>query len=168
MPTNVLRARRSAKRSGTASARGSVGAGRGTDAHSELAALPARNVRLRTGSVELRLTLAATSTALHIWRALPLFSSVEPWGDCVHFEIPLHLGRDRTAKRNAVAGEVYLWADDDRVVLPWGPTPISRPGEIRLMQPCNVWATVEGPIHDLAGVTPGQRITLERIDDEGA
>ena len=121
-----------------------------------------RHVRLTVGRHTLTLELHATRTADLIWRALPLFSIAETWGESIHFDTPLKTGRERTARLNVEPGDVCFWSEDDRVVLAWGPTPISRPGEVRLMRPCNVWArAIEDPAV-LAAVTPGAKVTLER------
>jgi hypothetical protein len=151
MPTNILRDARG-RRAASAPARATTAP-----------ALTARHVRLVAGRVALRLTLLATPTADRLWQALPLFSTVETWGDSIHFELPLESGRDRTARLNGIAGEVYYWADDDRVVVPWGPTPISKPGEVRLMRPCNVFAVTMDDVGALAAVTPGERLSLHRV-----
>ncbi len=94
--------------------------------------------------------------------ALPLFAPVETWGDCIHFEIPVETGRDRTARVNGVAGELYFWSEDDRVIFAFGPTPISRPNEMRLPRPCNVWAETEDDLSVFRAVVPGTKVTLER------
>ena len=100
-----------------------------------------RHIFIETGSVRLRARLADTPTAVRIWSALPLFSTVETWGRCIHFEIPVHTGRERNARVNVQAGDICFWSEDDRVLIGFGPTPISMANEIRLMRPCNIWAT---------------------------
>ncbi len=100
-----------------------------------------RHIFIETGSVRLRARLADTPTAERIWAALPLFSAVETWGDCIHFEIPVHTGRERNARLNVQPGDVCFWSENDRVLIGFGPTPISMANEIRLMRPCNIWAT---------------------------
>ncbi len=118
-------------------------------------------VRLTAGQVVVAIRLAQTEAVRALLAALPLFSKAEPWGECVHFEIPLRLGRDRTARRNGRLGEVYLWTEESRILLPFGPTPISRAGEVRLPAPCNVI----GEIDDwaaLKGVRPSDKVHLER------
>jgi hypothetical protein len=115
---------------------------------------------LRVGKARVRLRLADTDTAARIWAALPLHSTVETWGASIHFETPVESGRDRTAKTNGLHGEVYFWAEDDRILVAWGPTPISRPTEIRLPRPCNVWATALDDPVVFARVTPGEKVSL--------
>ncbi len=149
MPTNILRKteRQPAHRPRTAAPR-SGGA--------------PRRARLMAGRVVLELELLPTVTADLIWRALPVFSIVETWGCCIHFECPVRAGRERTARLNVSSGDACYWSEDDRVMIGWGPTPISRPNEIRLMRPCNIWGRVAGDAALLAPVTPGEKVVLER------
>ena len=121
-----------------------------------------RFVRLTVGRRHVILRLLETRTADLVWRALPLFSIAETWGESIHFETPLRTGRERGARLNVRPGDVCFWSEDERVVLAWGPTPISRPDEIRLMRPCNIWAETVGDPGVLSGVTPGEMVSLER------
>ncbi len=146
MPTNVLR---KANKKPTAR---KVGAGAGA----------VRRANFTAGSVQLKFELLPTVTAELIWRALPIYSIAETWGESLHFECPVRAGRERTARLNVTAGDVCYWSEDDRVMLGWGPTPISRPHEIRLMRPCNIWARVLGDPAVLAVVTPGEKVSLQR------
>ncbi|MFT5509809.1 MAG: hypothetical protein ACI89J_002897 [Hyphomicrobiaceae bacterium] len=123
---------------------------------------PDRVAILQAGSVSVRMRLLQTRTADLIWNALPLHSIVETWGDSIHFDTPMKTGRERSAKLNVAIGDVCFWTEDERVVLAWGPTPISRPGEVRLMRPCNIWAaTIDDP-HALSAVTPGEKAVLSK------
>jgi hypothetical protein len=121
-----------------------------------------RFVRLTVGRRHVLLRLLETRTADLVWRALPLFSIAETWGESIHFETRLRTGRERGAHLNVRPGDVCFWSEDERVVLAWGPTPISRPDEIRLMRPCNIWAETVGDPAVLSGVTPGEKVFLER------
>ncbi len=147
MPTNLIRPNLKAPDSAPASPR---------------VAGPERIAILKAGRVTLRLRLLDTRTADLIWSALPLFGIVETWGDSIHFDTPLRTGRERTARLNARAGDVCFWSEDERVVIPWGPTPISRPDEIRLMRPCNIWAEIIDDPAALKIVTPGEKVSLSR------
>ena len=66
------------------------------------AAAGARTAVLSVGRVSLRLQLMATDTADRVWAALPIHSTAETWGACIHFETPVETGRDRTAKLNEI------------------------------------------------------------------
>ncbi len=149
MPTNLLRRKREkpapAPRPAPAARGGAAGL-----------------VQLTVGRHQLVLRLLETRTADLVWQALPLFSIAETWGESIHFETPLRTGRERGARLNVRPGDVCFWSEDERVVLAWGPTPISRPDEIRLMRPCNVWAETLGDPLILSDVTPGEKVSLER------
>lgn len=122
----------------------------------------ARVAWLQAADVGLPIRLHQTQTAELIWRALPLYSIAETWGQSLHFEVPLRIGRDRTARVNGRAGEAYYWVDDERIVFAWGATPISRDREIRLMRPCNVWGEALGDPSVFDGLVPGAKIALTR------
>ncbi|MGQ0673933.1 MAG: cyclophilin-like family protein [Hyphomicrobium sp.] len=145
MPTNILR-QRSSKVTGRDGKRSAAGR--------------ARRVLIRIGRVLLHADLLDTPTADRIWSALPLHSSAETWGQAIKFEIPIESGRERGARVLAAAGEVYYVSEDDRVIIAFGPTAISRPGEMRLPRPCNLWATIADDTTLLKVVTPGEKVTI--------
>ena len=121
-----------------------------------------RRAILTVGMAQFELELHPTPTADAVWRALPINSVAETWGDSLHFEVPVRAGRDRTARMNARPGDLYFWPDEARILMVWGMTPISRDGEIRLMRPCNVWATALGDLTALDGLVPGGKVSLIR------
>ena len=123
---------------------------------------PPRIAVIRIGDRKACISLLDTPTADRIWTALPLFTTAETWGAALHFEIPIKSGRERTAKLNGTLGEIYYWSDDERILFAFGPTPISRPDEIRLPRPCNVWALALDDLIQFKRVTPGEKIILER------
>jgi uncharacterized protein len=145
MPTNILRESNDAKKSQPrpALARGEV-----------------RRALLKVGRVSIRIEFASTATADLVWNALPLHSSAETWGAAIHFEVPLESGRDRTARIIGTPGDIYFWVEDDRILVPFGATPISKPGECRLPAPCNVWAKALDDVTALAKITPGEKVSL--------
>lgn len=146
MPTNILRKAADQRRPQATGGK-------------RITAGPRRAV-LTAGKVSIRLELAETATADLVWGALPLHSTAETWGQAVHFETPLEAGRDRSAKINGVVGEIYFWIENDRIIVPFGPTPISRPGECRLPSPANVWARALDDVAALTGVRPGAKVSL--------
>ena len=115
---------------------------------------------LRAGRVSIRAELLDTPTAERIWAALPIHSTAETFGAAIHFEVPVESGRERSAKLLGVPGEVYYWSEEDRIILAFGPTPISRPGEVRLPSPCNLWATTRDDVTLLKKVRPGEKVSL--------
>jgi uncharacterized protein len=146
MPTNILRQR----------ARGGTTPARVTSSTTRIASIT-------VGLVAIRIRLAETLTAARIWSTLPLSSTVETWGACIHFEVPVHSGRERNARLNVVPGDICFWSEDNRILIGFGPTPISKPNEIRLMRPCNIWASAIDDVAALSGITPGERVVLQAM-----
>lgn len=151
MPTNILRSRPKPAAAPTASPR---------------AAGAPRVVLVTAGAARVRLALLDTPTADRIWRALPLYSTAETWGECVHFELPVESGRERGARIAAERGEVFFWSEDDRVIMGYGPTPISGPGEMRLPRPCNLFARALDDVGVLKAVRPGTKVSLVAVNDK--
>jgi hypothetical protein len=117
-------------------------------------------VLIKAGRISIRAELLATPTADRIWAALPLYATAETWGRAIHFEVPVETGRDRTARLLADIGDIFFWVEDDRVLIPFGTTPISRPGEIRLPRPCNVWAKAIDDVAPLKVVAAGEKVSM--------
>lgn len=126
----------------------------------------ARIVSVRIGKVSFTATLRDTAAADRVWAALPLFSVAETWGAAVHFEVPLESGRERGATQLATAGSLYFWSDEHRIILVYGPTPLSADGAWRLPVPCNAWADTDWDLTPLANVVPGQKVSLTRVAQE--
>lgn len=147
MPTNILRKASDQRRVTSTVRRRAPGAA-------------PRIALLTVGRVPLRLELADTATADLVWNALPLFSAAELWGAAIKFETPLEAGRDRTARVLATPGEVYFWVEHDRIFVPFGRTPISKPGECRLPSPCNLWARSLDDVTALSSVRVAEKVSL--------
>ena len=149
MPTNILRSRSSTAahtlRDGPMHAR-------------------ERLIEIIAGRITVRARLLETLTAERIWAMLPLHSTTETWGESIHFETPVETGREADAQSTVTAGEICFWSEDDRVIVAFGPTPISGPAEIRLPMPCNVWAIALDDVTPLKTVTPGEKVSLRSIE----
>jgi uncharacterized protein len=125
-----------------------------------VAAVP-RIALLEAAGFKIRIKLCDTLTAARIWAALPIHSTAETWGESIHFEVPVKTGRERNARLNVQLGDICFWSEDDRILIGFGPTPISMPEEIRLMRPCNIWAQALDDVRVLSGIKPGQKIALK-------
>lgn len=119
-----------------------------------------REVLIRAGSVVIRARLLDTPTADRVWATLPIYSTAETWGEAVHFETHVETGREAGARWSIRPGDIAFWVEDHRIVIGFGPTPLSRPGEIRLPAPCNVWATALDDVRALAAVRPGEQVSV--------
>lgn len=147
MPTNYLRSRNTSTKASSTPAR----QGRGIS----------RIIEITVGRNKLRAELLDTPGADRIWAALPLFSAAETWGDSIHFEVPIRSGRERNARLQGEVGYIYFWSHEERILIPFGETPISRAGEIRLPSPCNVLARCLDDTTVLKCVTPGEKVAIK-------
>lgn len=150
MPTNILRRRGDAIRQPDT----------GPD---QMRAAGPRRVLIRAGTISVTAELLETPTADRIWAALPLHSSVETWGHAIQFEVPVESGREADARALAAPGDIAFSSDADRIVIAYGPTPISKAGERRLASPCNIWAKAIVDVAPLKNVTPGEKVTVTAL-----
>ena len=146
MPGNVQRHSRHPAPPGAVSAR--------------LQRLAKREIFIHAGRIVIRARLLDTATAGRIWQTLPIYSTAETWGEAVHFETLAETGRETGAKSIVAAGEIAFWTERDRVIVGFGKTPLSKPGEIRLPAPCNIWAMALDDVAQLRAVQPGQQIAI--------
>lgn len=124
-----------------------------------------RLVTIQAGKVSIRARLLDTPTADRIWRALPIFSTAELWGQGeVFFETHLESGRERSARVIVEPGVIVYSPDRDVIGIPFGRTPISKAGEIRLWSPSNIWAEALDDVSVFRTVRPGEKVEVRRIE----
>lgn len=119
-----------------------------------------REIVIRAGDVAIRATLYDTPTADQIWAALPLHAAVKTWGAEVYFGAEISSKREPSARDVVAAGEIVYWPDGGAIAIGFGPTPLSRNGEIRLAGLCNIWARAVDDVAALRRVYAGQRISI--------
>jgi len=61
-------------------------------------------------------------------------------------------------------GTVCFWVEGNALALPFGPTPVSRGDECRLVTSCNVLGAIEGDPRQLGKVRQGAAIRVELLD----
>jgi uncharacterized protein len=123
-----------------------------------------REVIVRVGRCVIRARLKDTPTADRIWAQLPIYSTAETWGGAIHFETHVETGREPGARQNLKVGDIAYWVEDDRIVIGFAMTPLSKAGEIRMPSPVNIWAEALDDVAVLAAVTPGERVSVLHAD----
>lgn len=123
-----------------------------------------RHVLIKAGKVSIRARLLSTPTADRIWDALPIRGAVQTWGREVYFRTPVSRDIEPDARVVVTKGEIAFWPDGDAIAIGFGPTPISKRGEIRFTSKCNIWAVAIDDVDQLKGVYPGEEISVVEAD----
>lgn len=101
-------------------------------------------------------------TSKAIWDKLPFESQVSTWGDEVYFPIPVNL-EEENAQETVELGDLGYWPPGRCFCIFFGPTPISRGGEIRPADPVNVFGKIKGNPKVFRKVKNGDKIKVERV-----
>jgi hypothetical protein len=109
-------------------------------------------------------TLQDTPSARALLAALPCESSANTWGEEVYFSLPVKAKLEPDARQVVDPGTVCFWVQGSSLALPFGPTPVSKGSECRLVTEVNVLGSIEGDARKLASVRDGDRIKVEAAD----
>jgi uncharacterized protein len=120
-------------------------------------------IKLTAGQASAVALLNDSKTAQAIWEALPLRSTGNRWGDEIYFSIPVELDEEN-ARAVVELGDLGYWAPGTAFCIFFGPTPVSRGGEIRPASPVNVFGRLEGDPKVFAAVPDGEAILIERAE----
>ena len=87
-----------------------------------------------------------TETASKILKLLPIKSKISTWGDEIYFDIPKNdIKPENNAKEVFNLGEIAFWNQGSAIAIGFGPTPVSKGSEIRLISKANHWADAINP-----------------------
>jgi hypothetical protein len=122
-----------------------------------------RRITIHVGDVMLQGELNESPTASLIWEALPITGKGNRWGAEIYFAIPVTADLDDTARAVVEQGDLGYWPQGHALCIFFGPTPVSRGGEIRPASPVNIVGKVRGDLRVLKKVAEG---TMVRLDKE--
>ena len=104
-----------------------------------------------------------SSTARAIWNTLSVQGVSNTWGDEIYFPIPVRL--ELEAGQEVVReGDLGYWPEGHAFCIFFGPTPVSKSGEIRPASPVSVFGNVLDDLHVLKEVSSGENILVEPLD----
>jgi len=118
-------------------------------------------IRISWKSGEAFGVLNDTATTAKLLKALPCVSAANTWGEEVYFSLPVRVALEADAQEVVPAGTICFWVQGSSLALPFGPTPVSRGKECRLVTKVNVLGRLEGDPRVLASVRDGDKITVE-------
>jgi hypothetical protein len=102
-----------------------------------------------------------TPTAKKLFKALPCSSAANTWGDEVYFSVPVHAQLGSDSRQVVPPGTICFWVEGQSLAIPFGPTPVSRGDECRLVTKVNVLGTLEGDPRMLESARDGDEIRVE-------
>lgn len=120
------------------------------------------SIRISWPKGEVTATLKDTDTARRLLDALPLEANANTWGDEVYFRVPFSAEAEPDASDVVPKGAVCFWLDGDSLALLFGPTPVSKNGECRLISAANILGQIDGDPTVLSSVHGGDEIRVER------
>jgi hypothetical protein len=120
-------------------------------------------IRIKWPRGELTATLADTPTARAVLAALPAKARANTWGEEVYFSLAADARLEPDAREVVDPGTVCYWVQGSSLALPFGPTPVSRGNECRLVTRVNVLGKLEGDPRQLATVRDGDAIEVTRL-----
>jgi uncharacterized protein len=117
-------------------------------------------IRIRWPKGELTAQLDDTPTAQAVIAGLPAKSRASTWGEEVYFTLAADVKLEHDAREVVDPGTVCFWVQGSSLALPYGPTPVSRGSECRLVTRVNVLGRLEGDPRKLASVRDGDAIEV--------
>lgn len=123
-------------------------------------------IRIAWNGGEVTANLRETPTVKQLVAALPCEASAHTWGEEVYFELPLKAALETDARQVVEPGTVCYWVQGGSLALPFGPTPVSKGGECRLVTRCNVLGKIEGDPRRLEKVKQGATIRVELMAEK--
>lgn len=117
-------------------------------------------IRIKWPRGEVTAELDDTATARELLAALPASSRANTWGEEVYFSLPVSVKKEKNAREVVPPGTVCFWVEGSSLALPYGPTPVSKGNECRLVTAVNVVGKLEGDPRALAGIRDGDAIEV--------
>lgn len=123
-------------------------------------------IRIAWKGGEVIANLRLTSSVNQLLAVLPCEARANTWGEEIYFELPVKLALESDAQQVVDPGAVCFWVEGNSLALPFGPTPVSKGDECRLVTRCNVLGKIEGDPRELKKVKAGAAIRVELVPEK--
>ncbi len=120
-----------------------------------------KNLILKFNSKLFEINLRNTETARLIVESVPIKSKIQTWGEEIFFNTNLQVKLEDDARDVIQLGELAFWTEGSAIAIGYGKTPVSVGQEIRLIEPCNVWADCSFKKSDFHNIKSGDEISLD-------
>lgn len=122
-----------------------------------------KQIRIVVGVLVLDAELNDSPTAQKVWEALPIETSFSTWGDEIYFSIPVDAELESDAQEVVELGDLGYWPSGNAFCIFFGPTPMSKAGEIRPASAVNMIGRITGDATKLQEKIAEERIRVERV-----
>jgi len=121
-----------------------------------------KKITISSGGITVEGMLSDSSTAKAVWDALPITAEVNTWGDEIYFSVPVTAPLEKDAREVVEKGDIAYWPSGAAFCIFFGPTPVSKKGEIRPASAVNVFGRIKGDTSVLKKIRSGSRIVVTR------
>jgi len=122
-----------------------------------------KKIKIKFLSFSISVDLHNTENAMQIWEACPIKSIINTWGNEIYFDTKINTIIDKTAKNIISKGEIAFWVEGASIAIGFGPTPISKGNEIRLVTNANIIGVTVDNLSALSIVNSGEIVIVEQI-----
>ena len=122
-----------------------------------------KKIKIKFLSFSISVDLHNTENAMQIWQACPIKSIINTWGNEIYFDTKINTIIDKTAKNIISKGEIAFWVEGASIAIGFGPTPISKGNEIRLVTNANIIGVTVDNLSALSIVNSGEIVIVEQI-----
>ena len=123
-------------------------------------------IKFLINKFEIECFVKNNQTGKKIYSMLPIKSRIQTWGKEIYFNIPKNdILIEKDAKEVFELGEIAYWNDGNAIAIGFGPTPVSKNTEIRLISRANHWANAKKPyiLRKLDHYKSGMSIDVLRV-----
>ena len=122
-----------------------------------------KKIKIKFLSFSILVDLHNTENAMQIWEACPIKSIINTWGNEIYFDTKINTIIDKTAKNIINKGEIAFWVEGASIAIGFGPTPISKGNEIRLITNVNIIGKTAENLSALSMVNSGEIVIVEQV-----
>ena len=122
-----------------------------------------KKIKIKFLSFSILVDLHNTENAMQIWESCPIKSIVNTWGNEIYFDTKINTTIDKTAKNIINKGEIAFWVEGSSIAIGFGPTPVSKGNEIRLVTNANIIGETAENLSALSMVNSGEIVIVEQI-----
>ena len=123
-----------------------------------------KKIKIKFSNNFIIVELNNSDTAKKIYASCPIKSTTNKWGNEIYFETAIKVKKDKTAKDIINLGEIAYWVEGTSIAIGFGPTPISKADEIRLVTKANIFGKTKSNLSSLGMVNSGEIVIVERMD----